>query len=277
MRKLLLLAFMPMACMLATKTMALPYFANDSAKVAHVTDGKLDEWKIEKFETDPVTKMQYSVDDDGENLYVALKITDQFVQGRIMAFGMNMFIDKKGKKKEGTSIEFPLKSTMGGFNRGGGANPREAREKKASMMIFLRAFGLDNIEDNKLYLISQPGMVNLDFSWDAADNMYIEYVVPFVYIGVTASLKDKPLSIGWKFREASAGTPGSEPSGTTTISSKTVAVPAGSPPPSTTTTSSRSGGGRSGGGRSGNSFGGLESSEPYVKETSIWTKYVLTF
>ncbi len=40
MRKLLLLAFMPMACMLATKTMAHTYYANDSAKITHVTDGK---------------------------------------------------------------------------------------------------------------------------------------------------------------------------------------------------------------------------------------------
>ncbi len=171
--------------------------------------GKIDEWKIEKFETHPETKMQYAVDHDGENLYVAVKITDQFVQSRIMAFGMNMFIDKKGKKKEGSGIEFPLKTPIGGFNRGGGGgDPREAREKKASTMIFLKAFGLDNLEEDKLYLVSQPGLVNVDFSWDEADNMYIEYVVPFTYIGSTASLNGKPLSIGWKMREGATGTPG---------------------------------------------------------------------
>lgn len=277
MRKLLLLAFMPMACMLATKTMAHPYYANDSAKVAHVTDGKLDEWKIEKFETDPTTKMQYAVDNDGENLYVAVKITDQFVQGRIMAFGMNMFIDKKGKKKEGTSIEFPLKSSMGAFNRGGGGggSPKEAREKKASTMIFLKAFGFDNLEEDKIYLVSQPGLVNLDFSWDEADNMYIEYAIPFIYIGPTASLKDKPLSIGWKMREGaggsgpSAGSNGSAPTATTT---QLVAVPAGSAPPT-----GRSSGGRGGGGRLGSNLGTTESRESNFKETYVWTKYVLTF
>ena len=283
MRKLLLLAFMPMACMLATKTMAHPYSANDSAKVVHVTDGKLDEWKIEKFETDPTTKMQYAIDNDGDNLYVAVKITDQFVQGRIMAFGMNMFIDKKGKKKEGTSIEFPLKSQMGAFNRGGGGgSPREAREKKASTMIFLKTFGLDNLEEDKLYLVSQPGLVNLDFSWDEADNMYIEYVIPFMYIGPIASLKDKPLSIGWKMREGAggpggpAGAPGSEtPVGTSV--SKIVAVPAGSAPPSATTTIGRGGGGNGrGGARTSANLGTTESREN-IRETFVWTKYVLTF
>jgi hypothetical protein len=285
MRKLLLLAFMPMACMLAAKTMAHPYSANDSAKVAHVTDGKIDEWKIEKFETDPTTKMQYAVDHDGENLYVAVKISDQFVQGRIMAFGMSMFIDKKGKKKEGSGIEFPLKSSMGGFNRGGGggASPREARDAKASTMIFLKPFGMENLEE-KLYLVSQPGLVNLDFSWDDADNMYIEYVVPFIYIGSTASLKDKPLSIGWKMREGAAagqggqgGAPGSEtPGGTTTT--RIAAVPGGSTPSAGTTTIGRGGGGNGrGGARTSANLGTTESRESNFKETSVWTKYVLTF
>jgi hypothetical protein len=86
-----------------------------------------------------------------------------------------------------------------------------------------------------MYLISQPGLVNLDFSWDEADNMYIEYVVPFIYIGSTASLNGKPLSIGWKMREgAMTGTPGAEasPGSTTPISNSTrwSAVPAGSSP-----------------------------------------------
>lgn len=280
MRKLLLLAFMPMACMLAIKTMAHPYYVNDSAKVAHVTDGKIDEWKIEKFETDPTTKIQYSVDHDGENLYVAMKISDELVQSRIMMFGMNMFIDKKGKKKESAGIEFPLKKPMGAFNRGGGgADKKSAREDRAATMIFLKAFGLDNLEEEKMYLVSQPGLVNLDFSWDDSDNMYIEYVVPFIYIGSTASLNGKPLSIGWKMREGvsgPAGTPGTETSASPSgpLMTRIAPVAAG------TTPTARSGGGGSngrGGARASANLGTTESRENKFNETSVWTKYILTF
>jgi hypothetical protein len=283
MRKLLLRAFMPIACMLAIKTSAHTGYTTDSAKVTHVTDGKLDEWKIEKFETDPATKMQYAADHDGENLYVALKITDQLVQNRIMAFGMNMFIDKKGKKKESSGIEFPMKNAMGAFYRGGGdVNPKEAREKKASTMIFLKVYGLDNLDEEKMYFISEPGLVNLDFSWDEADNMYIEYVVPFSYLGSTALLNGKPLSIGWKIREGAMSTPGAEASpGSTTptaTSTRLVAVPAGSSPGGGTSFG-RTGGGGSGrnSSRPGAGLGTMESRGNNFKETYVWTKYVLTF
>ncbi|MEO8173228.1 MAG: hypothetical protein ABI581_09105 [Sediminibacterium sp.] len=285
MRKLLLLAFMPMACMLAIQTWANDNPVSDSAKITHVTDGKIDEWKIEKFETDPDSKVQYAIDHDGENLYVAMKISDKFVQQKIMAFGMSMMIDKKGKKKEGSGIEFPLKAAMSAFNRGGGggSDPREAREKRASAMIFLKAFGLDNLDGEKTYLISQPGLVNVDFTWDDADNMYIEYLVPFMFLGSTASLNGKPLSIGWKMREGSGpggANSGGDASGATnrpvTTTTGLVAVPAGTTP--STSTSSRGGGGRGGGGgRLGGNLGASSSFEPSFKEAYIWTKYTLTF
>ncbi|MES2329202.1 MAG: hypothetical protein V4539_06325 [Bacteroidota bacterium] len=277
MRKLLLLAFMPMACMLAKKTLAHSYKLIDSVKVVHVTDGNIDEWKIEKFETDPVTKIQHCVDHDGENLYVAMKISDQLLQTRIMTQGMSLLIDKKGKKREGSGIQFPAKVSINGLTRGGGgSDPKQIREKNASMMVFFKAFGLDNLEEEKLYVISQPGLVNINFGWDDADNMYIEYAVPYIFLGSTASLNGKPLSIGWKIPEGGGGggrsSAGASSSGVTTTTTSIVGVPAGSSPPTTSSRGGRGGAGRGGGG------GSFEApQESSVKSSYVWTKYVLTF
>ncbi|MDB5210974.1 MAG: hypothetical protein JWQ30_1801 [Sediminibacterium sp.] len=282
MRKLLLLAFMPMACMLAKKTFAHSYKLIDSVKVVHVTDGNIDEWKIEKFETDPETKIQHCIDHDGENLYVAMKISDQLLQAKIMTQGMSLLIDKKGKKKEGAGIQFPVKVPINGLNRGGGgSDPKQIREKNASMMVFFKAFGLDNLEEEKLYVISQSGLVNINFGWDEADNMYIEYAVPFIFIGATASLNGKPLSIGWKIPESGGGSGGGSSAAASstpnnvvaTTTTRVVAVPAGSAPP-TSNTSSR--GGRGGG--AGRGGGGFEAAqESSGRNSYVWTKYVLTF
>ena len=93
----------------------------DTVKQAHVIDGTLNEWAADSFTADKETEISYAVDNDAHQLYIALKITNQRTQFRLMRLGMNVFIDIKGKHKEGTSIEFPLKnSPLDAANQGGG-------------------------------------------------------------------------------------------------------------------------------------------------------------
>jgi hypothetical protein len=107
--------------------------------------------------------------------------------------------------------------------------------------------------------------------------MYIEYVVPFIYIGSTASLKDKTLSIGWKMREGATGTPGTG-EGTAIASgpimTRITPVASGGAAPA----SGRGGGSNGrGGARASANLGTTEARENNFKETSVWTKHVLTF
>ena len=73
---------------------------SDTLAVKHLLDGSIDEWPVNKFETNKETSVQYAVDNDDKNLYMALKITDNMMQMKMMRMGMNMYIDAKGKKKE---------------------------------------------------------------------------------------------------------------------------------------------------------------------------------
>ena len=289
MKKLILAVVLSLACLIATNTMANTNRGTDSAKVNHQVDGNINEWKIEKFETDKETQVLYAVDHDAGNLYLAMKIADQRMQMKMMMNGMRLFVDKKGKKKEGTGIEFPVKreGEGGGFGgRGGGGggrnaatsesgertapDPKEMRERMSTMMILLKTFGFDDQED-KVQLISEPNGINLAFDWDDANNMYIEYLIPMKFLGKNDELNNKPLGIGWKINGVSFSGGG----GSTGTTTQLIAVPAGS--------GSRGGGGGGGGGsRTGRGasaqsvdFG--SSTDSRFKEQSIWTKYVLTF
>ena len=279
MRKLLITAILPLACLLATQTMATPNRVTDSARITHIIDGNISEWKIEKFETDKETEVMYSIDHDATNLYLAMKVPNQGMQMKMMMNGMSLFLDKKGKRKEGTGVEFPVRKEVGGRNfPGGGArgsrgapgaerpDPKQMRENLASTMILLKTFGFDDQED-KTQLISTPNGISVAFDWDDANTMYIEYSVPLGFLGTTAALNGKPFGIGWKINGMAAVV-----IGTTT---ELVGVPGGS-------TGGGRGGGGGGGGRgpgSGRSasqdFGNTTDSR--FKEQSIWTKYTLTF
>jgi hypothetical protein len=276
MRKLILRVVVPVACLLASETMAHP-LVTDSVKANHTTDGNINEWKPEKFETDKETLIAYSVDHDAGNLYLAVKVTDPAMQMKMMMQGMSLYLDKNGKKKERTGIHFPVKrESGGGGQRGGGApggngggtppDPKEMREKMASMMILLKTFGFENQDEEKTQLIADPNGINIAFNWDDANNFYIEYQVPLSLLGQPADLKDKTLGIGWKVHGMEAS--GSGPTGSPT---QMVVVPVGGRSSGSGAPSSRGGGSRS----SAPSMG--PSSDPRFKEQSMWTKYVLTF
>jgi len=105
------------------------------------------------------------------------------------------------------------------------------------------------------------GSVNIAFSWDDKDVMYIEYSVPLTYINTNvAALKGKSFAIGWKINGMEA------PS---SVSSNAA--------PSFGGGGGRAGGGGRGGGGSfsaptgGNSGGG--NFEAAMKEQSFWGKY----
>ena len=283
MRKLMITAILPVACLLSTQTTATPNRVSDSAKITHVIDGNISEWKIEKFETDRETELMYSIDHDATNLYLAMKVPNQGTQMKMMMNGMSLFLDKKGKRKEGTGIEFPIKKEGGGRDfsgggvrggRGGGStatpgaerpDPKQMRENLAATMILLKTFGFDDQED-KTQLISTPNGISVAFDWDDANNFYLEYSVPISFLGTTAALNGKPLGIGWKINGMALVVTGS--------TTELVGVPAGS-----------TGGGRGGGGGGGRGAGSGRSaaqdfgnsSDSRFKEQSIWTKYTLTF
>jgi hypothetical protein len=256
---------------------AAEIFTYDTGKIVHVIDGNTKEWNVEKFEKDKDTEISYAIDQDDKNIYLAVKVPNQRIQMKMMMQGMNLYFDKKGKKKEGTGIEFPIKrereSGGGGFGGGRGnrgetgerPDMKEQREKLAAGMIFLKIFGFDGQED-KTQLITQPDGINVSFDWDDANLLSIEYQVPINFIGKVADLKGKTLSIGFKLNGAE------QSGGPTVVRTEIVGVPAGSG-----RGAASSGGGRGAG--SGRSFdqSNNESRNELMKEQSFWTKINFNF
>ena len=188
----------------------------DTAIINHKNDGATTEWPSSKFETDVSTDISYAIDNDGENLYLALNIPNQGIQMKLEKTGMKLFIDLKGKRKESRGIAFPVKeettATANTDNKAAGINDdsnetvnhtgKTADKKAMHSMTALRlnymnVFGFSGIETHDQGL-KMPGSINIAFAWDSADVMHVEYVIPLKILDNPPLLNQKDISIGWK-------------------------------------------------------------------------------
>ena len=243
----------------------------DSSIINHTLNGATDEWPAEKFTTDKETDILYAIDNDAKNLYLALKITNQGEQIKMMSMGMKLFIDLKGKHKEDLCVEFPFKKGDGFSNPGAGLPPPQSQGqsdeqrgkpdmKKIRMMFVANIISMNlygfNEEDQLNQNLETEGSVMIAYDWDSTDVMHIEYMVPLKMLDDKTSFDQKTISIGWKVKglELPSGSGGSSgrPGG---------AGSAGGRP------SGRSGGGRPGGGGSQADF------DKMSKEQQFWSKY----
>jgi len=257
------------------------YFSNDTT-VNHLLDGKINEWPPQKFETDPATQLKYAIDNDKRYVYLALSIPGFREQIKIMRQGMYLYIDPKGKKKEGKRIEFPVKRdqfatdmSLNLRSQGNENTDQESPEQKKAAMRTMRAEMALGISSMKVFGFSEdqseeqglimPGSANIAFAWDSTDVMNIEYRIPLSFFGETSSLDQKDISIGWKVNSFQYSPNHSSES---------------------STGEGRHGGGGYGGeGRhGGGGYGGegynhgnsnaQQGGENMMKEQSVWTRYI---
>ena len=209
----------------------------DTVKIPHIIDGNIAEWANIPFTADKETEIAMAMDNDKEQLYVALKITNQRTQLRLMKFGMNLFIDLKGKHREGTTIEFPLKSSTADLSQANGSqrdasaappDPEQIKQQLGVRLIFMKVSGFEGQENEKTLGLTNENGANIAFAWDDSKVMYIEYAVPVNSLGTIANLTGKKISIGLKLNapDISAQPRGNLVSTTTTL----VGVPSGSSP-----------------------------------------------
>ena len=247
----------------------------DTAKITHVIDGNIGEWATIPFTADKETEIAVAMDNDKEQLYVALKIANQRTQLRLMKFGMNLFIDLKGKHRESTTIEFPIKSSSADISQANGSqrdasaappDPEQIKQQLGVRLIFMKVSGFEGQENEKTLGLSNENGANIAFAWDDAKVMYIEYAVPLNSLGTIANLTGKKISIGLKLNapDISAQPRGNLVSTTTTL----VGVPSGSSPRVST---SRAPSLIDPTGPSGNT------ARSSIQEIYIWNKYDMKF
>jgi uncharacterized membrane protein YgcG len=73
-----------------------------------IIDGDLKEWGDSLRYYNEDQKLYYTLANDKENLYMAIRINDRSEQMRVLGAGLTLSIDTRGKKKETFSVTFPI-------------------------------------------------------------------------------------------------------------------------------------------------------------------------
>lgn len=279
MRKIIWLVIFSIPFLLITQSKANEATLSDTSKIVHIIDGNLSEWNLATFETDKETQLIYSFDHDKNYLFLALKVNSVSTQMKMIRQGMSLFLDKKGKKREGMGVIFPLPqgNSLGNYSSGGNGNasqpsnrptpldPKLMHENLSRTMILLKVFGFDDQED-KMQIVDLPGNVNISFEWNDANELIIEYLIPISFLGKPADLNNKPIGIGWKINGMSIPGSGFQNGNSASSSSSGAGGVTAS-----------IGGSKSGASARSTTNVNFQSTDPRMKEQFIWTKYVLTF
>jgi hypothetical protein len=74
------------------------------------TDGILSEWNLPLRYVDGKSGLQFNITNDSHNLYLCFRATDRATEMQILASGIEIKIDPKGKKNYTASLHFPWPS-----------------------------------------------------------------------------------------------------------------------------------------------------------------------
>ncbi len=137
---------------------------------------------------DNKTRLQYSVTNDNQNLYICIKATEEFTQFKLIRAGMQLSIGNIGKKLLPANIIYPL--AMGIQDKQGTPDQRkqqgipQGKDINALKMQFKSKYQELHLSGFK----PQIGMIlplkndyglNVNLDWDLNNTMYYKASIPF--------------------------------------------------------------------------------------------------
>ncbi|MBD3748912.1 MAG: hypothetical protein IE931_05405 [Sphingobacteriales bacterium] len=168
-------------------------------------DGKLDVFSDSLANYDKSSKIHYAFAHDANNLYVFIKANGQQEQSKIMAAGISVSVNNKGKKKETSTITFPVvdkaamvsewrnKVAQSRNNSGSKTNRtpeesvamrKETRNKMLNQYKEIKVSGLEGISMESVSIYNNYGL-KTGINFDAQNNLIYELAIPLKLVRVS--------------------------------------------------------------------------------------------
>jgi hypothetical protein len=256
-------------------------------------DARIDEWGDMLQADNKTTDIFYTVANDDKNLYLIIKSTNQMINNKILAGGINYTINTTAKKKDKDAfvVTFPLvdpknlrnmmMQRMGG---GPGAGPQQMdsariasmRKSAVAAAKEIKLVGFKDVADSVVSIYNEYG-IKAALDYDRNGSLVSELAIPLKYLGsfkeLAYNIKLNGLNINAMFPGAGAMMGGGMPGGGNVV---VMRAPAGGGD------NIRMGGG--GGGDAVVGFGGgrppagmpsMSDMQNMISPTDFWGKYVL--
>lgn len=168
-------------------------------------DGSLNDWGDSLRYYNEDKKIHYTLANDKDNLYMAIRVDDRTEQIRIISAGLTLSVNPKGKKKEQYSITFPVGGTdtqpaFGGGNEGGDKqpNPDELDKQDREQMMRARMTKLRNIQvtgfpdiESDIITTANTYGIKVALNLDESGQLVYEAAVPLKFFHADAPDKSE--------------------------------------------------------------------------------------
>ncbi|HEY2583955.1 MAG TPA: hypothetical protein VGI43_19255 [Mucilaginibacter sp.] len=165
-------------------------------------DGDVKEWgdSLRYYNTEK--HINYSIANDQDNLYMAIRISNRLDQKKILKSGITFSVDPKGKKKETFSITFPL-NVQGGtqllaISKDDNSEvTKQDREElireRITTLRGIKVVGFKDIEDDMITTSNTYG-IKTAINYDDDGNLVCEAAIPLKFFH-----SDDPTKNEWAF------------------------------------------------------------------------------
>lgn len=238
-------------------------------------DGRADEWQIPLRFYDADTRLNYSVSNDDEKLYIVARVVDELSQAKVMQNGLQIYIDTSGKKNKQVALLYPNpdRSADEPVNSGGsGKNMEEVKKKFSSQAMQMQLAGFKPGIPDYLPPQNEYG-INVNINWDANNIMIYEASIPFkTFFKPALAPKDSLRNFDFSVVMRGFPAPKKEDGG---------GGNAGMPGGGGMTPGTMGSGGMNGGGMGARSMGGgrmsrMEETDPRYETNSFWVRIRLS-
>jgi len=193
------LQFLAVAAVMAQAKTAANTLQIPSA--AFKVDGDIKEWGDSLRYYNAESKLNYSLANDKENIYIAVRINNALQQKKILAAGITFTFDPKGKKKSTYTVTFPVAQGTNGLNPAPGAQD-EALAASLTKLRQIKVTGFPDIESDVMSTTNTYGF-RVAMKYDNVDgSLFYEATVPLKFFGSFNADKD-----AWSFNFKINGVP----------------------------------------------------------------------
>ncbi|MDB5030419.1 hypothetical protein [Mucilaginibacter sp.] len=149
--------------------------ALNTAPAGVAIDGNSKEWGDKMTYTDVKTKIDYTLTNDKDNLYLVVRTKDATQQSSILGAGITLSIDTKGKKKSSYIVTFPSSPADRDQSRYIDMPPQRIQGNTEMSAKFgkIHVEGFKDISEEEL-LVVNPYNILIAMSYDAASG-YLTY------------------------------------------------------------------------------------------------------
>jgi hypothetical protein len=242
-----------------------------------IIDGDIKEWGDSLRYYNAEKKINYSLANNKDTLYMAIRTNDRTEQERILRAGLTFSIDTKGKKKESYSLTFPLDlngsiplSAIQKDDNGDVSQQErdELTQERLTTLRGIRVVGFDKDIEGDMITTSNTYGIQMAINYDDKDYLVCEAAIPLKFFHADDLTKNE-----WAFNfkingvTRPASNKGSDQEGPGNVGGGGGGFGGGG----------GRGGGRGGGGRGGQHSGGNSqgTSGELSKSMDFWEKFYL--